>query len=461
MLIQLTVGHFRSFQEPQTLDMVAVTPFKEHPEHCIETGRRDAPKLLKSSVIYGPNAAGKSNWIQAMGVMKKIVVESAKWQSGDPIPVDPFLFDPEDEGEPSLFEVVFISNKVRYQYGFTATKERVEEEWLYSFGKAGEREAKRTWIERGRDVESGEEIWNCPAIQKMEGKRNLTLYQEKTRNNALFLSTAIQLNSPSMEPVFGWFRDKLRIRIDTPGEEESVLPVKTWEACREERGREWALVFLKLADASISHLDIDVEIIPRTNWGAPSMKELLGRFEGGRVMMNQKVLDGATIGSYMAASSKIVEGETSSLIKRPWDAESVGTHKMFLLAGYWLELLNQGLVLFIDELDNSLHHKLVRALFDLVHDTRTNPQGAQLIATTHDVALLDSDLLRRDQIWMIEKGNDLGSELYPISDFDVREEYAFQKRYLNGRYGALPILPRLVGKSGLDSGRKKRKGPEE
>ncbi|MBF0429237.1 MAG: ATP-binding protein, partial [Magnetococcales bacterium] len=204
MLIEFSVTNYLSFCERQTLSMAASGTFRELPENTFATGLAKMPKLLKSTVIYGPNASGKSNLIRAALFMWDFVLNSSKGQEGDIIDVYPFLLNNKNAQAPSVFEMIFIEDEVRYQYGFAVTRERVMHEWLIAYPSG----RPQRWFERYYDVEAGKEVWN---LHKKYMPGNREVWRDATRKNALFLSTAIQLNSASLRPVFDWFDKRLRV----------------------------------------------------------------------------------------------------------------------------------------------------------------------------------------------------------------------------------------------------------
>ncbi|MEO5346226.1 MAG: ATP-binding protein [Magnetococcus sp. YQC-9] len=420
MLIEFSVNNYLSFCERQTLSLVASGNYRENPENCFATGLPRMPKLLKSAVIYGPNASGKSNLIRAALFMWDFVLNSAKGQEGDIIDVYPFLLHSKNSLSPSTFEMIFIEDGVRYQYGFSATRERVVHEWLIAYPSG----RPQRWFERYLDTESGKEVWN---LHKKYLTGNREVWRDATRKNALFLSTAIQLNSAVLRPVFDWF-DK-RLRVFRPHMEIS----KEFSAslCKDAEGRLKVLKFLNQADMDIEEIrlesrsmgDLGMENLP------PDVRAAL-----------QKEMSNTLVTEIRFERSTADTGKPVSL---PWDAESRGTQKLFALAWPWMNILGQGRVLFMDEMDTSLHHHLVKFLFNLMHDIGSNPHRAQLISTTHDTALMDPGAFRRDQFWMMEKSGDRCSELYPISDFDIEQDAPLQRRYLEGEFGAVPTLKRF------------------
>ncbi|MBW1924384.1 MAG: ATP-binding protein [Deltaproteobacteria bacterium] len=417
MLIEFSVTNYRSFLTTQSLTLAANTATELQEENTFPSPVSNLPRLLRSAVVYGPNAAGKSNLIQAIGFMKRFVLSSAKEsQEGEKINVTPFLFSEENRGTPSEFEVLFIQAGVRYQYGFAVNSQRVTGEWLFAYPEG----RVQKWFERNHDPESQKDVWYFGP--KLTGRKKV--WQEATRSNALFLSTAIQLNNEQLKPVFNWFDHKLHVI----GQGESIAPAFSAGECEEEDKKKKILEFMNAADLSIT--DISLEKKEFSMEDLPSdmpqkLKEEIGReFEGKKF----------TRVFLMHPSSDSGEGISLEL-----NEESAGTRKLFALAGPWLDVLDNGFILFVDELDTSLHPLLVRFLLNLFHNSETNPNNAQLIFATHDTTILDQTLMRRDQVWFIEKDEENASRLYPLSDYRPRKGEALQKGYLYGRYGALPF----------------------
>ncbi|OGQ97434.1 MAG: RloA protein [Deltaproteobacteria bacterium RIFOXYD12_FULL_57_12] len=415
MLIEFSVANFRSFWEPRKLSLTA-TPQKDLLEsNTFESPVSGLPRLLRSAVVYGPNAGGKSNFIRAMWFVKQFVVSSAKeHQEGEGIAVNPFLFNQLGASHPSEFEVQFIQEGVRYQYGFAATKERVTNEWLIAYpgGRA------QRWFERTFQPESNDYQWYFGS--RFIGRKKQ--WQEMTRNNALFLSTAIQWNSEQLKPVFTWFQ-----RLYIIGHGTLIDPGFSIKLCQNDEKKKRILAFMNEADISISDIlmetkEFSVEDLPSDM--PEALKDDIRQKMDGKKMMRVGFLHP-------------VKGEESPVIL-PLEEESDGTRKLFAYAGPWLDILTQGRILFADELDTSLHPKIMRFLLSMFHNNKTNQANGQLIFTTHDTSLLDQDLVRRDQVWFVDKDQANASQLYPLTDFKPRAGEALQKGYLNGRYGALP-----------------------
>ena len=421
MLIEFSVTNYRSFLTPQSLTLTANTATELQEENTFVSPVLNLPRLLCSAVVYGPNAAGKSNLVQAIAFMKRFVLSSAKEsQEGEEIDVTSFLFKLQNSRNPSEFEVLFIQDDIRYQYGFAANSKRVTGEWLFAYpeGRA------QKWFERNYDPETHKDIWYFGS--KFTGHRRV--WQEATRSNALFLSTAIQLNNEQLKPVFKWF-DKTLVVL---GKRESIAPVFSTGECEEKEKKKNILKFMNAADLSITDISLEKKEFSMEDLPSDMPQDL--KEEIGRELEGKKL----TRVFLMHPSSD--RGEDVSL---ELDEESAGTRKIFALAGPWLDVLDNGFVLFVDELDTSLHPLLVRFLLSLLHNPETNRHNAQLVFATHDTTVLDQTLLRRDQVWFIEKDKENASRLYPLSDYKPRKGEALQKGYLYGRYGALPFAGEL------------------
>jgi len=417
MFIEFSVTNFRSIRETQTLSLTASAAIKELQEqNTFSTDLAALPRMLRSAVIYGPNAAGKSSFILAMAFMKDRVINSAKEsQKGEKIDTKPFLFDQASQSQPSEFEVLFVADGVRYQYGFAVTRERVTHEWLLAYpeGRA------QRWFERQYDTSTRQENWYFGT--HLKGRRQI--WQEATRDNALFLSTAIQLNSEQLQPVFNWFANMLQMVGP-----EGLDPGFTMSICATESSKQKVMRFLAAADLSIA--DIKLE---KRKFSADELPE-------DTPDKIKKLLDGKDI---MKMKFLHTVNNTEDTIELDMNEESEGTARLFAFAGPWLDVLENGAVLLVDELDNSLHPIIVRFLVGLFHNSETNQHNAQLIMATHDTSLLDKELFRRDQIWFVERDRSHATRLYPLSDFSPRKGEALEKNYLHGRYGALPFIGEL------------------
>lgn len=420
MFLEFSVTNYRSIRDTQTLSMAASKYYKGLEEtNSFDANVAGLPKLLRSAIIYGPNAAGKSNLLRALHFMQSFVLLSQSHQEGQMVNVAPFALTNRTQTEPSVFEIFFVQDNVRYQYGFAVNSVRVTKEWLLAFpeGKA------QRWYEREYDAKADKDQWYFGS--KFTGRRQL--WQEATRGNALFLSTAIQLNNEQLKPVFSWFKQTLTVIL--PGGEINLK--FSIEQCASEEGRQRIMKFMNSADISISGVEVknrpfSPEFLPADM--PQETREHLLRDMHGREMTSIRFL-------HQSDNGETVSFDISD--------ESGGTQKLFAFAGPLLDVLAQGRVIFVDELDTSLHPLMVRFLIDLIQNQSTNKHHAQLIFTTHDTSVLDSTIFRRDQIWFMEKDCENASKLYPLSDFSPRKGEALESAYLKGRYGALPFIGEL------------------
>ena len=423
MFIEFNVTNYRSFRDTQTISMVASKPYTELGEmNCFDSGITGLQKMLRSAVIYGPNAAGKSNLFRALHFMQSFVLESHSLQEGQTIKTVPFALNERSKNEPSEFEIFFLQDNVRYQYGFAANRMRVTKEWLLAFpeGKA------QRWYEREYDATEDKDKWYFGS--KFSGRRQL--WQEATRKNALFLSTAIQLNNEQLKPVFSWFQNKLVSIL--PGDPINLK--FSIDQCASAEGTLRIMDFMNSADIGISGIEVKKIPIPpmKSEMFPPDMPQPIKE----KILLEMQ-------GKELPDIQFLHKMDSGESVPFRFSDESDGTKRLFAFAGPWLDVLAKGRILFVDELGTSLHPLMVRFLLGLIQNQEINRYNAQLIFTTHDISVLDTDILRRDQIWFVEKDPKQASRLYPLSDFKPRQREALEKGYLKGRYGALPFIGEL------------------
>ncbi len=416
MLIEFNVTNYLSIREQTTLSLVKAKSEELKSTNTFVPGAPATPELLRSSALYGANASGKSNFIKALQFMRGLVMRSAsESQAGEKLSVTTFLLDETSRKKPSEFEVTFVSQGVRYQYGFAVTQERIIEEWLLAYPKG----RPQRWIERAYDEKSQAYVWG--KMEKLSGQKQL--WQEATRSNALFLSTAIQLNNQQLKPVFEWFSLTLRV-VGIGG----WSPSFSIELCENIETRNKIISFLKAADIDIDDIQLEKEKFNKESLPDEIKKQVEEEFRD-KPIVNVKTAHSLT-------SGKKVMFDINN--------ESDGTQKIFAFAGPWLDSLDNGYVLVIDELHDNLHPLMVKFLINLFHCRETNPKNAQLIFTTHDTSILNQEVFRRDQIWFCEKDKDQSSKLYPLTDFSPRKGVEnLERGYLAGRYGALPYLKNI------------------
>ena len=345
-------------------------------------------------------------------------------QQDEPIAVTAFRMEATCETRRAEVGMSFGADGVRYQYGVSVDRKRVFEEWLLAYPAA---KAQR-WFERTYNPESGDYDWYFgPNL-----KRPVKMLQQATRNNALFLSTAIQLNNDQLRPVFNWFAQRLVV-IRAHGELPEAFRGFTVHQCQDPEGREKILEFLKVADLGIDGLQVESHTFSEDD--LPSDMEADTRERMTKELLGKEL---------MHLNFLHTRSDTGEDIAFDFNEESDGTQKLFSLAGPWIDVLERGMVLVMDELDIRLHPLLTRVLIGLLHGDETNPHHAQLVFPSHDAPLNEGDLPRPGQMWFVEKDKFRATRLFPLSDFRPRKHEAIQRGYLRGRYGALPYVRRLV-----------------
>ncbi|NMX92668.1 MULTISPECIES: ATP-binding protein [unclassified Pseudomonas] len=416
MLIEFSVKNFKSIRERQTLSMVASKYYKEFiDENTFEVDSEEKfPRLLKSAVIYGPNASGKTSLVDAMTFVDWMVGHSAKESRlEDGVSVIPFRLSYESRSSDSEFEVNFFEEGVRYEFGFTANSERITSEWLYAYpsGKM------QRWYKREYVAESDQDsyVWS----KLFKGGRRRTDWRLNTRSNSLFLSAAIQLNNEQLRPVYNWFTKRLATM--DPANLTASYTMERFDDAKKD-----ILSFLSGADLFISDIRIerrkfDPSEVPN-DMPSAFRDEFIKTMSGREIAEPKFYLDS-------------IDG--SGPVEFDDDEISAGTKALFKFSGPWLDVMRNKRVLLVDELDSSLHPLVVHQLIESLNSKGTQ---AQVIFTTHDTSILGQNILRRDQVWMIDKDEYQSSVLTPLSDYSVREDEALEKGYLAGRYGGIPFV---------------------
>jgi AAA15 family ATPase/GTPase len=414
MLIQFTFENYLSFKKQVTFSLLA-SSMKEHEEENVFT--HSNLRMLRSAVVYGANASGKTNLFLALNFMKRFVLNSSKEsQSGEEIDVVPFRLSTQTERAPSFFEVIFVAEGTRYRYGFEVDREVVQREWLYFvpnireaklFDREGERISIGTYFKEGKGL------------------------SDKTRSNALFLSVVAQFNGEISNRILKWFRSLKVIS----GLQNGYLPF-LFEALERDKLKSDILKFAQVADLGIEDLQVVTHQITHD-----MIKDLPDEIQ------KMFLSDGNEAVQLRSLRRKFdEENHFHSLVAFDFEeTESEGTKKLLSLAAPLLAALKSGSVLLIDELDAKLHPLITRFLIRLFHSSDTNPNNAQLIFSTHDTSLLDKKFFRRDQVWFTEKDRYGCTDLYSLVEYKVqqtkvRHDASFAKDYIQGKYGAIPFI---------------------
>ena len=412
MLIQFRYKNFKSFRDDTILDFSA-TKITEHSDRVIQIG---SEKILPTAAIFGANASGKSNVIQAFRFMTTYVIESfAFGGEGDDkksktkkLKQTPFLFDKDSRDAESSFEVYFISSEEAgcksYNYGFTLDQSGIVEEWLNAKSKTAR--SYKTVFYRNRD-----ELDLSGLPVKAQEIIRMTLEHE-----TLIVSLGAKLKISKLKCIRDWFYDTNFTNFGNPIEN----------------------VFLSslIPDGFADDKDVQKKVV-----------DYFATFDDSIVGFNIEVIKSDDEDSRhikIDALHEVIGSDEFASI--PLEEESDGTLKMFALYPALQDTLESGGVLFVDELNARLHPLLVRGFLITFLNPETNPNHAQLVFTTHDSWQLSNNLLRRDEIWFTEKEHSGVSTLYSLADFvdedgaKIRKDESYEKNYLLGKYGAIPTL---------------------
>jgi|LSQX01.2.fsa_nt_gb AAA15 family ATPase/GTPase len=424
MLLQFSIQNYKTFKDKVTLSLIASNYDKDTRE--LENVFEDKAfnyRLLKSAVIYGANASGKSKLLEAIAFMRYFVINSSKeTQQGESIDVEPFLLSQETEHEPSEFEVVFLYKGELFRYGFEATKEKITAEWLYHKPKTKEIEL---FYRDDSDFD----------LHKRNFSKGSTVAKEGlVRDNALLLSVAAQFNEQAAIAVTDWFQ---RLKF-LSGLNETGYQGFTMSQTKNPLHKLKILELLKAADIGIQDLrlqKLDINQIPK-GISKDIREKILREMKEENA---EFIADVLTTHKKYDLNKQAVDYVNFSLN----EDESSGTRKFFALTGPILDVLENGYTLVVDELDSKLHSNLVCKIVSLFNSKEFNQKNAQLIFNTHDTNLLSSGLFRRDQIWFTDKDKYGEAKLYSLADFksdEVKKNEAFEDNYIKGKYGAIPYL---------------------
>ena len=406
MLIRFGVANHKSIREYQEISFVA-SALKGGTSQTIEApGLKQ--RLLPAALIYGANASGKSNVLDALAEMRRHVVDSfRKNEPNGRIARAPFALM-ESNDAPTTFEVDLLLGGVRYTYGFDVTDRAFTREWLHAYPHGH----RQVWFERDAEgpMRFGKGLKG--ANRAIEGF---------VKPGFLFLSTAAHKLHTGLMPVFEFLQRGFSFDLDP-----SVAIEDVEQTFIDELGPK-VLKFVSEADTGISNLDISEQSDAR------ALSFDLQRFMADGIIEQKE-----------SVPRKVVRlahrGRDDAVFSFDLDSESRGTMRMAVLALEALAAIEGGGLLVVDELDASLHTDLVLRLVSLFTDPRINTKGAQLLATTHDTNLLSSDVLRRDQVWFTEKDREGATTLFPLTDYRTRREDNIERGYLDDRFGAVPYL---------------------
>lgn len=393
MLLEFCVKNFLSIKDDLKLSFVATT-LKEslsEPNDVIRISDMGLA-LVRSAVIYGANASGKTNVLKAIAFYKSFIMNSFKnGQAGESIDVENFRLNASTVQEPTTMEATFTVGEYLYRYGFEVGEKAVHAEWLY----------RRMNRKRSKEVEIFYREETGVTVHAKSPLMQDLVNRKMVRDNALLLSTAAQFNETTAVDILHWLNDTQVLFCS----EDDKMWLQAIRHLDDEKIRERIVRFAKYADLGIENITkID-----------------------NRIVSSHRQYDD--------------EGrETNDVAFSFSGNESEGTIKYFSLAYPIIDALDNGKRLVVDELDSKLHPLLVRKIVTLFNSAETNPKGAQLLFTTHDTFLLSAGLFRRDQVWFTQKDNFGATEAYSLAEYKVRSSSPFERDYLQGKFGATPII---------------------
>ena len=393
MILEFCVTNYMSIKDDLKLSFIA-TSLKESTvelNDLFPVGDTGI-SLVRSAVIYGANASGKSNVLKAFDFFKRFIISSFKdSQAGEAIEVENFRLNATTAVEPTTMEATFTDGDFIYRYGFEVDNKAVRVEWLY----------KRASKKRAKEMEvfyrDGNETTVHPKSQLLQE----LVTKKMVRDNALLLSTAAQFNEATAVSILHWLGDTNILFCS----EDEELWKKAIKYLDDDELRRRITTFARYAD-------LGIEDITKT---------------GNRIVSHHRQYDD---------DGREVNNVSFSFTSN----ESEGTIKYFSLAYPIIDALDNGKRVIIDELDSKLHPLLVKRIVALFNDAKSNPNGAQLLFTAHDTFLLSAGLFRRDQVWFTQKDSFGATELYSLAEYKVRSTSPFEKEYLRGRYGATPLI---------------------
>ena len=446
MLLQFSVQNYLSFRDEVILNMV---PAKSRlmRDHIIEDSQGKQTSCLPLAAVYGPNASGKTNLVKAIEFARRLILFGTG--PAGATGTTPFRLDVAAETAPSRFEFVFKHDGVLYSYGFVVDSESVQEEWLFARFTAQESKVFER-VTRGQEtiVAAGSRL--APGKDQ---KQFIRFVAQGTRPNQLFLTEADNRNVELLKPVTGWFRDHLQI-----------IPLQSQYLFLASRVRDDPK-FTELLSGFLSEADTGIGSLRTTAEKFDPGEHLVGKSEDERERILTALLCGRKVqlgspkpdqqGTLVTDANQETEylrlktthtRNDGNTVDFDLSAESDGTRRLMHLAPALLDLRQHERVYIVDELDRSLHsllsRKFVKVFLECIQSQKLR---GQLVFTTHDTSLLDRELLRRDEIWFVEKDKSGASHLTSLAEYKVAEGLRYANGYLNGRFGAIPFLGDIQG----------------
>lgn len=440
MLIRFRAANLYSFKEEIEFSMIP-SPERIHPHQIFPKKKKNDIRLNRFAAVYGANAAGKSNLVKVLKFVQRMVVEGVKPEAT--IPIQRFRLNQDNLHSPAKFEIEFKVGEEMYEYGFELDSRSIHREWLINFTRTSEKRL----FERTTDQNGKAKLEFGSFVNKFSQKEKLFLEfaGEGTRPNQLFLNESIDSNMIYFRGAYDWFRKVLTVIKPM----ELYIPVEL-QMDEDQRFQDFLSQILRDSDTGIASIKAD----------KMELDDLEDISEDAAQFINDNLsdADGFFLKAQQFRLTAIKEDDKIHLFKlipthRTLNGseeaifevyeESDGTQRLIDLAPVLYELLlgENERVFVVDEFDRSLHPQLSRMIVELHLDENKSTQPSQLIVTTHQTNILDLNLLRKDEIWFVEKNPETGAtDLYSLYDFQPRYDKDIKKDYLYGRYGAIPFL---------------------
>ena len=444
MLVRLSIGNILSFRDEVELSLVASSE-KSHAHHKRTVGSGKSHDLLRLALLYGPNAAGKSNFVHAIGLFQTLFRHGT--DPDEPTGLSPFKLDDASQKLPSRFECTFVVRDTMFTYGIVADGESVHEEWLFAEQlQRGKRE--RMVFERLREAEESRvTLGRLLVDETKQGRQFLMHVAEGTRSNQPFLTELVLRNVAFVDAAWRWLTESL-ILI---GPSSSYGPL-IHRAVGDDHFVSFLSDSLRSMNTGISRLDVETNVVSESvlpaGMSSDEFRKVMDALGEGESIIRHGMDGSRTLFRKTEDDKLAVEtiksvhkGSAGEDVKFDFSEESDGTRRMIDLLPVLLEQHSGGRVFVIDELDRSLHTHLVR--WFIKQFLTEGASDAQIVATVHDTNILDQSLIRRDETWLIEKDKHESSDLYSLADFNIRNDLALEGAYLNGRFGALPFSTNL------------------
>lgn len=416
MLVYFKVENYRSIKEPVVINFTA-TSLSEHQDSNLIEAKKS--KLLKSVLLYGPNASGKSKIIEAFITYRNLILESAGYNSTNTIDsIVPFRLNTSTLHAPSSFEAEFIIKQKKYRYGFEASRNAVSKEWLFEIKATTETVL---FLRIGQQFEI--------AHKKFPNAEGL---ETRSKPNVLFLSVADQWNAPVAKEIYKWFNEIYIVH----GLLDQKHKKLTNDLLQSDNHKQIINSIIQQADLGIKGVEVvrfseeEKDIIMKKSPGKYKTGEYLSDLFDDLVFTIHEVLDD--------------NGNPNGF--EPFEMEldeSEGTKKFYNILGTMISAVENGQLIVIDELDARLHSLMTKAIIRFFNSETAN-SGSQLFAVSHDVSVVDRELLRRDQIYIVDKDKFAATKVVNLAEFKiVRKDTPFSKNYLEGKYGGIPFIENL------------------